>query len=323
MKKSYVSKMAILSIFFASFLFITGCSSDSVPVVDSNVVVQLRYGDADYPVDGMIVSIQKAGGAVLTGVTDTDGIAVIAVTETGDYEVIQVDGVDATNLTEGNNTGREFRKTNPIANPYPNLTYTFGGSFPTVSVTASGIDYAVNATVPLVNKVTVLKVGSITSDDNGDSNVQAGTADFVGRLIVSNISSNDDRFGLKIMSSDTNLNRLMLYSSSTAMTDTYFYGGDTWQVTHTGFIDTYSQAGPIYFEAPGTASGDWALGYNLSATQLIIRGAASQYVNFPSFYGGTEISAGVVGTWSTVGGTGHTYSFAYRIFQFDLYNIIL
>ncbi|MRR16513.1 MAG: hypothetical protein EG826_08670 [Deltaproteobacteria bacterium] len=318
MKKSCLFKMKLLSACLFSLLFIAGCSSsDSDPVlaVKTNVMVHLQAGGNDYLVDGMTVSIQKAGGPVLTGVTGTNGIAVIPVTETGDYRVIKVEGADATNFAEGSQAGREFDKVNPLANPYPNLTYTFGGSFPMVSVTALGSDYPVNASVPPIIKVTVLKVGNITSDDNGNSGVQAGTTTFAGRIIIGNISSNDDRFGLKIMSNDTYLNRLMLYSSATAMTDTYFYGGDTWQATHTGFIDTYSQAGPIYFEAPGTAGGDWALGHNLNATQLIVRGAANQYTNFIGFDGGA--SGSVVGTWSTAGGTGHTYSFDYRIFQFE------
>ena len=323
MKKRYLSRMTILSVFLFSFLFIAGCGGSgggTAPAVNANVIVQLQTAGSNYLVDGMTVSIQKAGGSiVLTGVTGTNGIVSIPVTHTGNYNVIQVDGVDSTTLVEGSEAGREFVKSNPIANPYPNLTYTFGGSFPTVSVTALGIDYTVNATVPSINRVTVIKVGSVTSADDGTSTVQAGMGSFNGRVMISNISSSDANLGLKIMSSDTNLNRLMLYGNSTAMTDTYFYGGVSFTETHTGFIDSYNQAGPIYFEAPGTDSGDWALGYNLSATELITRGVTSQYTNFHSFNGGLSGSYSVLGTWSTVGGSGHTYKYDYRIFGFATY----
>jgi hypothetical protein len=326
MKKRYLSRMTILSVFLFSSLFIAGCGGSgggTAPAVNTHVIVQLQTAGSHYLVDGMTVSIQKVGGSVvLTGVTGTNGIVSIPVAHTGDYHVIQVDGVDSTTLVEGSEAGREFVKSNPIANPYPNLTYTFGGSFPTVSVTALGSDYMVNATVPSINKVIVIKVDSVTSAADGTSTVQAGMGSFMGRVMISNISSSDANLGLRIVS-NINSNRLMLYGNSTAMTDTYFYGGVPDTQTHTGFIDTYNQTGPIYFEASGTDSGDWALGYNLTTTQMKTRGIASQYTNFPGFDGGISGSHSVLSTWSTVGGSGHTYKYDYRIFGFVTYGVII
>ena len=97
-------------------------------------------------------------------------------TEAGDYDVIQVAGADATNLAEGSDTGREFVKANPLANPYPNLTYAVSGV--TVNVDTPGINYNVDVTVPLINKVTVLKVASVASDTNGVIDVVVRTVCF-------------------------------------------------------------------------------------------------------------------------------------------------
>lgn len=85
-----------------------------------------------------------------------------------------------------------------------------------------------------------------------------------------------------------------------------------------GSTASYTQAGPLYFEAPGTDSGDWALGCALSATGLITRsdfGVADPTRNFLQFDGGA--SNFVFMTSSTSGGSGHTYSFNYRVFQFE------
>jgi hypothetical protein len=293
----------------------TSFSNDNV-YVRSYIVVQLTNGTNPYLVDKMTVSIQKSGGSVLTGVTNAQGIATITATSTGTYNVIQVAGVDATDLAESSEAGREFIKDNPLADPYPNLIYTYSAT-PSVDVTASNRTYKVDARVPSINKVTVLKVGSAASNNNGLSNVQAGTGAFVGRVMISNISSNDDKAGLMIASSDTNENRMLLYFYTTGISGARFYGGPSYTGTDIGYIGSYTEAGPIYFEAPGTDNGDWAIGYNLSATDLHTRGSASQDTNFPSFNGGPSKS--VLGTWSTAHGTGHTYSFDYRIFQFDQY----
>jgi len=329
MKKSYLSRMTILSVFLFSFLFIAGCGSSGggtvpiVPVVNTNVIVQLQAGGSNYLVDGMTVSIQKTGGSVLTGVTGTNGIASIPVTETGDYNVIQVEGVDATDLAQGSEAGREFVKSNPIANPYPNLTYTFGGTFPVVSVSALGSDYTVNAPVPSIIKVTVLKTGISISNANGDSTVVAGTTAFTGRVMISNLNFND--YGvLRINSNDVNadtlLNTLLLYinpfGTTPAIGSSSFWGGSPSTETAVGFLASYAQAGPIYFEAPGTNGGDWALGYNLSTTDLKTRGPANAIINFPGFNGGASNS--VLGTFSSDGDV-DLISFDYRIFKFDQY----
>jgi hypothetical protein len=320
MKKFHLFKIMVLSIVFAGLLFIAGCSgSDNTLDSSANVVVQLTSGTNPYLVDQMTVSIQKSGGSVLTGVTNAQGVATITVTETGDYNVIQVAGVDATNLAESSDAGREFIKANPLVDPYPNLTHTVTGV--TVSVVNPDTDYNVNVAVPFINKVTVLKVGSAASDDSGSVTVTVGTAAFTGRVMISNLNCSDNRAALQIVSSDANANRLHMYMNITAghptpeITDTKFYGGPSSTMTDTGFVNSYTQAGPIYFEAPGTNSGDWALGYNLSATDMKTRGSADVTLNFPAFNGGAGHY--VLGTWSTSGGSGHTYSFDYRIFQFN------
>lgn len=211
MKKSYLLKTTILSALLVSFLVITGCSGGGnavpaavdtpAPAVNTNVVVQLTVaGSTPYLVDGMTVSIQKGSGPVLTGVTGTNGIAIIAVTETGAYDVISVAGVDASALAEGIDVGREFVKSNPLVDPYPNLTYTVSGT--TVSVVALGSDYPINTTVPFIYKVTVLKVGSYASDADGNGVVNAGTAGFSGRVMISNLSSSDTDFSMGIWSDD-------------------------------------------------------------------------------------------------------------------------
>ena len=321
MKKRYLSRMTILSVFLFSFLFIAGCGGSDDGIVNTHVIVQLQTAGSNYLVDGMTVSIQKAGGSVvLTGVTGTNGTASIPVTQTGDYNVIQVEGVDSTTLAEGSETGREFVKSNPIANPYPNLTYTFGGIFPIASVTVLGSDYTVNAPVPSINKVTVLKMGSSVSNTSGTATVAAGTAAFAGRVIMSNLSFNDAYCVIGIWSSDSNGNRVTIYENATVVS-----GGDFWVTSP--FSDTsigtmaYAFAGPIYFEAPGTDSGDWALGYNLSSTDLKTRGNYGgnvAKVNFLQFNGG--VGNDVLQTSNNGSGSvPHNYSFDYRIFQFAKY----
>jgi len=329
MKKSYLFKITILFAFFVSFLVIAGCGGGGgggggdTPVPTANVVVQLQATGLDYLVDHINVSIQKGSGPVLTGVTGTDGIAHITVTETGDYDVIQVTGVDASALAQGSDAGREFVKENPIADPYPNLTYTFGGSFPTVSVTALGSDYPVNATVPLIYKVTVLAVDSYASDVNGNGSVTAGTAGFNGRLMLSNLSFTDVDCTLGIWSNSTYNNKLVLYENISAVDRATFYGGSSEPLTPTSIVPftSYTPAGPIYFEAPGTDSGDWALGFNLSVTGLQTRndfGGADPTLNFPQFYGG--VGNYVFVTMNDGGGSSpRAYSLDYRIFQFDEY----
>jgi len=56
------------------------------------------------------------------------------VTLEGDYNVIQVAGLDSSTFAESDETGREFVKNNPIVDPYPYVNYTFGGTFPVISV---------------------------------------------------------------------------------------------------------------------------------------------------------------------------------------------
>jgi hypothetical protein len=327
MKQIRTFKAALLWAALAAFLMITGCGggSDSAPTSTNVVVQMIDAGLSPYQVDQMTVSIQKSGGPVLTGVTNSSGIATIAVTSTGTYNVIKVDGVDATALAQGSEAGREFKKDNPLMNPYPYLTFAYS-FYPAANVTSLGHDYNVSAYVPLINKVTVLKVGSVTSDTAGNSSVTAGTAAFTGRVMISNINSSDNRMGLRIASSDANGNSQMLYMNITAghptpeITDTAFYGGPAYTYTHTGFVNSYTQAGPIYFEASGTDSSDWALGYNLSATDLKTRndfGGTSAIINFPGFNGGA--SNFVLRTWSTSGSGTPTYIFDYRIFKFDEY----
>jgi hypothetical protein len=133
-------------------------------------------------------------------------IARIPVTETGDYDVIRVVGVDASALAQGREAGREFVKVAPLADPYPNLTYTVSGV--TVSVTALGSDYPVNATVPFINKVTVLKVGSAASDTAENTDITAGTAAFAGRVMILNLNCNDPYADIRIAGDDAN-NKLM------------------------------------------------------------------------------------------------------------------
>jgi hypothetical protein len=269
----------------------------------------------------MTVSIQRVGGSViLTGVTGFDGIANIPVTQTGDYNVIKVEGVDSTTLAVGSEVGREFVKSNPIANPYPNLTYTFGGIFPTANVIEFGRDYTVNASVPSINKVTVLEAGSSVSDTSGTATVIAGTTAFAGRVIISNLSFNDAYCVIGIWSSDSNGNRVTIYENATVVS-----GGDFWVTSP--FSDTsigtmaYTFAGPIYFEAPGTDSGDWALGYNLSSTDLKTRGNYGgnvAKVNFLQFNG--SVGNYVLNTSNNGSGSvPHNYSLDYRIFQFAEY----
>ena len=322
MKNSYLLKIAILSVFLVSSLFISGCGSSgggSDSSINANVIVQLKMQGTgvDYPVDGMTVSIEKNGGKILTGVTNTDGIASIPVTKTGDYKVIKVEGMDATALEEGSQAGREFKKSNPLVDPYPNLTYTFEGSIPSVSVTESGIDYAVNATVPFINKVTVLKVGSVTSNDSGMAYVFAGTTSFAGRVMISNLNCNDNNAIVKIVSSDINT-KLNLYintfGTTPPITGGRLYVGEAYTTINP--IGSYTQTGPVYFEAPGTDSGDWALGCNLSATELKTRGTTVQ--NFPQFPGGYLNS--VLQIWTRdMGSSVHIYRFDYRFFQFEQY----
>ena len=317
MKKNHLFKIAILSVFLISLLFMAGCRGSYN--TSSNVIVQLQNGGDNYPVDGMTVSLQQRTGTIFTGVTDADGKATINVTLEGNYNVIQVAGVDASALAEGNATGREFVKNNPIADPYPYVAYTFGGIFPVINVPDFDSNYTINVTVPLINKVTVLKVGSVTTDDSGNITVPAGTAAFAGRVMMSNLSFSDANCTIGIRSSDANGNRIVLYENSTAVSSGDFWVTSPSSDTPIGTM-AYALAGPIYFEAPGTNGGDWALGYNLSVTDLKVRssfGGNVSTVNFLNFNGGgtiLEISP-------ASGSPPHTYSFDYRIFQFDPYLI--
>lgn len=318
--------MAVFSIIIAGLFFVAGCSSSDNNST-ANVVVQLTTdGTTAYPVDQMTVSIQQSGGPVLTGVTDTNGVATITVTGPGDYDVISVAGVDATSLAQGSTAGREFVKSNPLTNPYPYLTYSISGV--TVTVYAPGNDYNVNITVPPINKVTVLEVAAnVTSDSSGIINVAGVTSAFAGRLMISNLVFNSNggppEASIGIQSSDPNYNELVLYQgTANSLTDGSFYGGP-------GFTDTsfssisYLLAGPVYFEAPGTDSGDWALGYNLSLTSadIVTRtdlGGKGATLNFPSFYGGPDNV--IFRIRQTMGHNGpYAYGCDYRIFQFNQY----
>jgi hypothetical protein len=327
MKKLNLLKAALIFASMGWLLMIAGCSSggDTITVAGGDtisiayVVVQLAdFDDNPYLVDGMSVSIQRVGdGSVLTGVTGTDGIARILVLETGDYEVIQVAGVDATNLAQDSDTGREFVKGNPIADPYPNLTYS--DDLPTVTVTAlDASDYSVSAQVPTIIRVTVLKVGSVNGD-NGQY-VTAGDGAFAGRVMLSNFYSVDQRSRISIQSNDTDYyNRLGLAIDTSGVPfNGVFISDSSYNI---GSITTYTQAGPIYFEAPGTDNGDWALGCNLSMTDLHNRdesGGEDYTRNFLYFNGG-EGEGYFVFRWNTVGDL--YYSYDYRIFKFDECNL--
>jgi hypothetical protein len=301
------------------FWVIAGCGRGINSDATANVAVQLTTdGSTPYPVDGMTVSIQNTSGSpVLTGVTGTDGIANITVAESGDYNVLEVDGVDATNLAQGSDIGREFVKSNPIAGPYPNLTHAVSGVTVT-GVTDPDTTYPVNVTVPLINKVTVLKLGSSTSDSNGNISVSAGTAAFAGRIMMSNLSFSNATGSIGIWSSNANGNRLVVYEDGTYLSGGSFYVDTPSSDTPIVGTMNYALAGPIYFEAPGTDSGDWALGYNLSSTNLKTRGSANPTVNFLQFYGGASNYVLLVED-TGGGGTTRVYSLDYRIFKFDEY----
>lgn len=320
MKKSCLSPGIILLILLVGSLFYAGCGSSgggSHSSIHSTVRVQLALEGSDvaYPVDGMTVSIQKSGDKVLTGVTDANGIAVIPVNKTGHYQVKKVEGVDATALAEGSEAGREFQKSNPLTDPYPNLVHAYDGTNPSVSVDASGADYTVHATVPVIHKVIVLKTGSVTSGDSGSAYIFAGTNAFAGRIMISNLNCNDSDAILKIISDDTDT-KLNLYINASgatpALTGGRFYVGESYTTLNP--LGSYTQTGPIYFEAPGTDGGDWALGCNLSATELKTRGTTAQ--NFHLFPGGFVHS--IMQLWTrSLESSGHQYRFDYRIFQFE------
>ena len=325
MRKFHLFKLAVVFIILNSLFLISGCSSSNDNNATANVVIQLTTdGTTAYPVDQMTVSILAPDGSVLTGVTNTNGVATITVTGPGDadYDVISVAGVDATSLAEGSTAGREFVKSNPLANPYPYLTCPISGV--TVTVTEPGYDYNVNITVPSINEITVLEVASATSDTYGHIDVTAGTAAFAGRLMLSNLvfgsNGGSPEASLGILSSDPNGNKLVLYQdTTTALTGDNFYGGPSLTSTSIGSI-SYLLAGPVYFEAPGTGSGDWALGYNLSvaSADLVTRaglGGANATLNFPDFNGGTGNFVFQIG--QTIGNNApYVYSCDYRIFQF-------
>jgi len=315
MKIIHLFKIAILSVFLIGLLFMAGCRGSYN--TSANVTVQLQCGSSNCPVDGMTVSLQQHTGNIFTGVTDADGKATINVTLEGDYNVIQVAGLDSSTFAESDETGREFVKNNPIVDPYPYVNYTFGGTFPVISVPDFDSNYAINVLVPHINKVKVLKVGSLSLGDTEISNtVSAGTAAFAGRVMISNFTSNDANFIIEILSNDANNNRLLLNANTTAWLSGAFNSDSGPTSTNILSIASYTQAGPVYFEAPGTDSGDWALGCNILLTELKTRslfGGANATLNFPMFNGG----ANVLEITSSTSDTGHTYSFDYRIFQFE------
>lgn len=319
MKLGSLIRMLFLSLILGTSVLISGCGGDDGGggTFTANVVVQLTGGGSNYKVDRMTVSIQKTGSVVLTGVTGTDGIARISVPEAGNYQVISVSGVDASGLALGSE-GREFVKASPLADPYPNLVYTFSGTVPVVSVTVSGSDNPVSAPVPSIRKVTVLATGTATGSPTAI--IAAGTTSFPGRVMLANIDYSDIFGGIVIQSNDPNLNRLILYPNmkdgNPLIRGGYFYGGPAGTGTSIGTTSSYLQAGSIFFEAPG--GGDWALGYNLSTVELRTRnqlGGADETRNFPDFNGGAN-SNGVLRSFSTTGGSGQTYKFDYRIFMF-------
>ena len=158
MRKFHLFKLAVLFIILNGLFLISGCSSSNDNNATANVVVQLTTdGTTAYLVDQMTVSIMAPDGSILTGVTDTNGVATITVTGPGDYDVVSVAGVDATSLAQGSTAGREFVKSNPLTDPYPYLTYPISGI--TVTVIDPGYNYNANITVPPINKVTVLEAG--------------------------------------------------------------------------------------------------------------------------------------------------------------------
>jgi hypothetical protein len=167
-------------------------------------------------------------------------------------------------------------------------------------------------------------VGLAQSDNEGDTNIDAGTGPFAGRMILSNFICDDNNAGLKIASNDVNDNSLMIYpgkyGAPPSITESKFYGGAAFTCTNLGSVASYPQAGPIYFEAPGTGGGDWALGYDWSATELKTRngfGGAGETINFPLFNGGSGNS--VLLTWCMLHTSGHAYSFNYRIYKFETF----
>jgi len=318
-----MKKTGIWLLLLVITIVITACGGGgdkgNATVPGTTILVQLKdAGNADYPVNFITISVQKAGGPVLTGVTNTYGIAGIEVTETGTYNVLKADGRDASALALYNDTGREFVKGNPINDPYPNLTYTFTGI--TVNVTALENDYPVNVSVPDINKVSVLAIGSLVAS-TGDATLQAGVSDFAGRIMLSNFNINDNYCSIGIWSNDTNGNRLVLYADTTDITSGSFYCDTPFSDTPIGSV-AYTQADPVYFEAPGTDSGDWALGCNLSTTDVKTRGGiggAGSTRNFPIFNGGDTGSDFIIMTTPTSGLGPHIYSFDYRVFKFETF----
>ncbi len=281
---------------------------------ESVINVQLQNSGTDYKVDLLTVYLQKADSSVITAVTDINGVAGFTVTETGTYTVMKVEGADASSMAVSSTSGREFVKTNPISDPYPLLEYSVSGISADVSLMGETVETEV--TVPKINKVSPVSVESLVSNDEGDAGIQLGTADFSGRIIMSNCSVNDDKCSIVIQS---DVNRMVLYLNASGS----IRGGAIYGIgTSIGVIDSYTSTGPVSFEITGTDDGDWAMGCNLSSIDLITReliGGKSSDTNMPVIYGGAESGKYAVKTYSTSGGTGHVYSLDVRILKFDTF----
>src|SRR5208283_1968906 len=102
--------------------------------------------------------IQQSGGSVLTGVTDTNGVATITVTGPGDYDVISVAGVDATSLAQGSTAGVTAAFAGRLM--ISNLVFTSTGGPPEASIGIQSSDPNNNELVLYQGSTTALTGGS-------------------------------------------------------------------------------------------------------------------------------------------------------------------
>lgn len=297
-----------------ALLAAAGCDSSSPTA--ATVRVQLTKAaepTTAYALDGMTVRLQRTGGAELTAVTDSEGAAVIEVTELGEYRILSVDGVDVSGETTGAE-GREYVKVSPLASPDPVVTHSFGGAGPTVAVPSLGAGYMVDAPVPPARKVTVRASANYSAPREGLTPISGES--FAGRVILRNLSFGGDTGAAVVLparTADAALhNRMILYAGfATTLSGAALYGGAP-ETSQEYDLSTFPLAGPIAFEAPGT--GDWALGILGESAGRRARGTADPSRDFPAF---GSASNELVRPYSTAGaGAGATYAFDYELQEF-------
>lgn len=293
---------------------LTACGGAGGPPVSATIKVQLTRISAPttaYAVSDMSVTLQNSMGVMRTERTDANGIATFTDSQApaGLYSVVNVAGANITG-TASNTSGREYVKPPPISSAMPLVEYVPNASF---NLAASGT-YTLNAPVPDIRQVWMLKRQAVSAGGNDNPNFASNSADaFYGRIILSSIHfdpTNGD--AINIWSGSDSKFKLFVYEGQNRISN--FFNGSTDLGDLAENVTSWPYTQPITLEVP--SSTDWAFTAENAAASATKSQNGNAAYNFGPFAGGAASILSIYNNGVTHSPAG-TNAMTYEIHRFD------